>query len=328
MSDVSEFPSPPTAWWHLEVPDPERPEQLTWHLTPEVYHLHGVDPGTSADPAAVLDAGRLDSDGDLVERAARGLRERGAFAHRRVLVRGDEQVAVLAVGVGELDEEGRITRVRGAFVDLVATLHEAVAAAVTAQLQEVVDARAAIEQAKGVLMAGYGLDADAAFALLGAYSQRTNTRVRVLATRVAHGTTGRPAAAADLDAHLSRALDPRADEVPAVRAESADAPVEPGQVRSTLVDGHVVLALTGQVDAVAALTVGSELRRLLGEIRRPQRLHLLDLTQVAYLSPAAAVAVVGVVNRHRTLPAVLRVLPGPAEQALLSAGLDPAALTP
>ncbi|WP_409484025.1 ANTAR domain-containing protein [Arsenicicoccus dermatophilus] len=328
MSDVSEFPSPPTAWWHLDVPDPEHPERVTWHLTPEVYHLHGVDPGASPDAAAVLEAGRVEDDAELVERAAQGLRERGAFAHRRLLVRGDEQVAVLAVGVGELDEQGRITRVRGAFVDLGATLHEAVAAGVTAQLQEVVDARAAIEQAKGVLMAGYGLDADAAFALLGAYSQRTNTRVRVLATRIAGCAPGRPADGTDLDAHLSRALDPRAEEVPVVRAGAAAAAVEAGQVSGTLVDGHVVLAVTGRVDAVAALAVGSELRRLLGEIRRPQRLHLLDLTQVAYLSPAATVAVVGVVNRHRTLPAALRVLPGPAQQALLAAGIDPAAFTP
>jgi AmiR/NasT family two-component response regulator len=38
-----------------------------------------------------------------------------------------------------------------------------------------------IDQAKGVLMAVHGVDADGAFAMLVETSQRTNTKVRVVA---------------------------------------------------------------------------------------------------------------------------------------------------
>jgi AmiR/NasT family two-component response regulator len=38
-----------------------------------------------------------------------------------------------------------------------------------------------IDQAKGVLMAVHGVDADGAFAMLAETSQRSNTKVRVVA---------------------------------------------------------------------------------------------------------------------------------------------------
>jgi AmiR/NasT family two-component response regulator len=41
--------------------------------------------------------------------------------------------------------------------------------------------RAVIDQAKGVLMAVHGVDADGAFAMLAETSQRSNTKVRVVA---------------------------------------------------------------------------------------------------------------------------------------------------
>ncbi len=49
------------------------------------------------------------------------------------------------------------------------------------QLERALDSRAVIDQAKGVLMAVHGVDADGAFAMLVETSQRTNTKVRVVA---------------------------------------------------------------------------------------------------------------------------------------------------
>ncbi|WP_051022457.1 ANTAR domain-containing protein [Nocardia pneumoniae] len=46
-------------------------------------------------------------------------------------------------------------------------------------------ARAVIEQAKGAVMLVYGLDAEQAFTLLRVRSQETNTKLRILAARVA-----------------------------------------------------------------------------------------------------------------------------------------------
>lgn len=55
----------------------------------------------------------------------------------------------------------------------------------TEQLQTAMQSRAIIEQAKGVLMAQTpGLDAERAFELLKAASQRENVRLRTIAARI------------------------------------------------------------------------------------------------------------------------------------------------
>lgn len=52
------------------------------------------------------------------------------------------------------------------------------------QLQEATAHRAVIEQAKGLLMGRHGIDADQAFALLSAMSQRENKKLRLLAAEI------------------------------------------------------------------------------------------------------------------------------------------------
>ena len=56
--------------------------------------------------------------------------------------------------------------------------------ATSAQLVTAMASRAGIEQAKGVLMAQRGIDADAAFAWMAATSQDTNVKLREVAARV------------------------------------------------------------------------------------------------------------------------------------------------
>ncbi|MGY4712903.1 ANTAR domain-containing protein [Mycolicibacterium sp. CBM1] len=60
-------------------------------------------------------------------------------------------------------------------------------------IQRVLQSRAPIEQAKGVLMAMHGIDADAAFDVLRKQSQQTNVPVRVLAVDFLDKVTGRDA---------------------------------------------------------------------------------------------------------------------------------------
>ncbi len=61
-----------------------------------------------------------------------------------------------------------------------------------AQLREAMASRAPIEQAKGILMAAHGLDADAAFNLLRTHSQNTNTKLHDLARTFLADHTGTP----------------------------------------------------------------------------------------------------------------------------------------
>jgi len=65
------------------------------------------------------------------------------------------------------------------------------------QLQDALAARAVIEQAKGIIMGRYGMDADNAFAELSRRSQGTNVKVREIARRLVAGwDDARPGGAA------------------------------------------------------------------------------------------------------------------------------------
>jgi PAS domain-containing protein len=108
------------------------------------------------------------SDGDSVNPAA--LRSSGQSDHHR--------------GVADLSLAGYV-------IDLTLLRVEGARGAANDAVQSSARQRAVIEQAKGVLMLAFGLNADAAFALLVWHSQRSNRKVHTIA--------------ADLLAHLHEA---------------------------------------------------------------------------------------------------------------------------
>ncbi|WP_284225927.1 ANTAR domain-containing protein [Mycobacterium antarcticum] len=57
-------------------------------------------------------------------------------------------------------------------------------ARITAAVAEIAESRAAIEQAKGMLMMVYGIDEDTAFGLLRWQSQHHNVKLRLMAEQV------------------------------------------------------------------------------------------------------------------------------------------------
>lgn len=70
------------------------------------------------------------------------------------------------------------------------------ATAISAQLNEALQSRAVIDQAKGILMAAQGISADEAFDKIRSISQTTNIKVRVLAQQIVDDTlANRPAKA-------------------------------------------------------------------------------------------------------------------------------------
>lgn len=94
----------------------------------------------------------------------------------------------------------------GNLIDLTALRLDATRMAVDHAVAEVTRHRAVIEQAKGIIMLGYGVDADAAFLLLSRHSQDTNTKLHELAARLVDQVTelGHDTASARLDALLKR----------------------------------------------------------------------------------------------------------------------------
>jgi hypothetical protein len=64
-------------------------------------------------------------------------------------------------------------------------------------LAEAMKSRAVIEQAKGILIADHGIDADQAFGMLVQLSQKTNTKLRDVAQRLVDGRQYRDSEAAE-----------------------------------------------------------------------------------------------------------------------------------
>ncbi len=82
------------------------------------------------------------------------------------------------------DAGGRVCAIRGHFIDLTRIMVAETAAAADAAVAGAVEKRHFIEQAKGILMGRYRIDADAAFAMLAQASQHSQRKVRELAEEV------------------------------------------------------------------------------------------------------------------------------------------------
>jgi hypothetical protein len=78
------------------------------------------------------------------------------------------------------DERGRVVGTQGFYIDATPDEREQ-QDLMTAQLAAIAENRTVIEQAKGVLMAAYGVTADRAFEILVWRSQETNVKLRELA---------------------------------------------------------------------------------------------------------------------------------------------------
>ena len=87
-----------------------------------------------------------------------------------------------------LDETGAVVGTAGYYIDLTDTFdetrHETRQEVLDAALPDLFENRAAIEQAKGVLMAIYRVSAEQAFRVLQWRSQETNTKLRALARQL------------------------------------------------------------------------------------------------------------------------------------------------
>jgi hypothetical protein len=61
-----------------------------------------------------------------------------------------------------------------------------------AQLRSALESRAVIEQAKGIVIAHYGVDPDGAFLFLARMSQEQNVKLRLIATVIVSDACGEP----------------------------------------------------------------------------------------------------------------------------------------
>ncbi len=165
-----------------------------WEWSPEVYQMHGYVPGTIEPTTSVLLSHKHPDDREhLAETISRAidLGEPFSSKHRFIDVHGIEHhVIVVADRISGGD--GTLVGTAGFYVELTDTLTDAALTAIDTRLAATMQARAAIEQAKGILMLVYRISADQAFRVLVWRSQETNTKLRTLAEQLIAELPGTP----------------------------------------------------------------------------------------------------------------------------------------
>ncbi|MGO9927556.1 MAG: PAS and ANTAR domain-containing protein [Mycobacterium sp.] len=161
-----------------------------WEWSDEVARMHGYEPGTVAPTTKLLLSHKHPDDRahvqDLLDYA---LQSEGSFSsrHRFIDTAGTVHDAIV-VADRMLDESGAVLGTAGYYIDLTTTFdetrHETRQEVLDEALPDLFENRAAIEQAKGVLMYVYRVSAEQAFRVLQWRSQETNVKLRALARQV------------------------------------------------------------------------------------------------------------------------------------------------
>jgi PAS domain S-box-containing protein len=151
-----------------------------WEWSENVERLHGYEPGTVTPTTELLLSHKHPEDRQDVATVLDRVIEGEPFSSRhRIIDTAGRTHWVIVVGDRMLDEAGNVIGTSGFYVDFTETMQSDISAAVS----KVSETRAEIEQAKGLLMATYGISADRAFDILVWRSQETNIKVRDLAHR-------------------------------------------------------------------------------------------------------------------------------------------------
>ncbi|HTY32490.1 MAG TPA: PAS and ANTAR domain-containing protein [Mycobacterium sp.] len=172
-----------------------------WEWSDAVARMHGYEPGQVEPTTELLLQHKHPEDRERVAAVLDHVLKGKPFSsrHRIIDTTGHTRCVVVA-GDRMLDDSGALAGTSGFYVDVTDSLHTDI----TNVLEAVADARARIEQAKGVLMAAYGITAQRAFEILVWRSQEMNLKVRDLAGRFLDAVAG--TASADTRTHVDRAL--------------------------------------------------------------------------------------------------------------------------
>jgi len=157
-----------------------------WEWSPEVAAMHGYGVDEITPTTELLLKHKHPEDRDRVSQAiTESIRSGEPFSsrHRIIDTRGAEH-HVVVVGTALTDDDGAVVGTEGFYVDVTEAVDRELQAGLTAAVDELSRSRAVIEQAKGMLMFAYGIDAGRAFDVLVWRSQRTNVKLRELAAQL------------------------------------------------------------------------------------------------------------------------------------------------
>jgi ANTAR domain/PAS fold len=195
-----------------------------WEWSDEVARMHGYEPGSVVPTTQLLLSHKHPEDRahvqDLLDYALRS-GESFSSRHRFVDTAGAEHDAIV-VADRMLDDNGVVLGTAGHYIDLTDTFDETRLETRQEVLDEALpdlfESRAAIEQAKGVLMAVYRVSADQAFRVLQWRSQETNTKLRALAGQIVGELAAMPSVSSTVQAQFDHLLLTAHERIPAQSA--------------------------------------------------------------------------------------------------------------
>jgi PAS domain S-box-containing protein len=155
-----------------------------WEWSDQVQRMHGYQPGTVTPTTELVLSHKHPEDRDQIAQTIATIRRTGQplSSRHRIMDTSGKVRSVIVVGDKLRDERGRVVGTQGFYIDTTPDEREQ-QDQLAAQLAAIAESRAVIEQAKGVLMAIYGITADRAFEILAWRSQETNIKLRELASR-------------------------------------------------------------------------------------------------------------------------------------------------
>lgn len=152
-----------------------------WVWSEDVARMHGYTPGEVEPTTELLLSHKHPDDRAKVAEILERVKTGGLFSSRhRIIDSGGKIHWVVVVSDRMTDEDGEITGTHGYYIDVTSGIQSDL----TTAMASVVESRAVIDQAKGILMAAYGIDADRAFEILKWRSQATQVKLRTVATRL------------------------------------------------------------------------------------------------------------------------------------------------
>ena len=184
-----------------------------WEWSDTVAQMHGYAPGAVEPTTALVMSHKHPDDAAKVSLLIEAMAGRGQpFSSRhRIIDRAGRIRHVLVIGE-QLCDDGAVVGSEGFYVDL-SDLGQDLS--VDAAIADFTEHRAQIEQAKGILMAVYGIPAQHAFDILVWRSQETNTKLRKLVQQVIDDFTVHlemPASIRESADHLLLTANKRVDE--------------------------------------------------------------------------------------------------------------------
>jgi PAS domain S-box-containing protein len=172
-----------------------------WEWSDAVARMHGYEPGSVVPTTELLLQHKHPEDRPRVAAVLDRVIKGGLFSSRhRIIDTAGRTHWVVVVGDSMRNAAGNVIGTSGFYIDVTEELQSDI----TTVLSETIEARARIEQAKGLLMTAYGISSERAFEILVWRSQQTNTKVRDLAGQFLTALTGRMSP--DTLSHVDHAL--------------------------------------------------------------------------------------------------------------------------